>query len=361
MVIKLRFLYIILLSFLITTNLLAQFGEWRNYTDMKNVRKVFVLGDTIIAGTEGGIFIFYPNEKRFEKILKTDGLFDVDVKAMAVTPNKDIIAGFGSGVIDILSHSSKGYKLKHIFDIQNSPEPDKTINFLKTYGDTLFIGTNFGLLVYRVSKQEFIDTYRRIFPDVERIKVFDAQVLNDTIYIATSEGIGKGYRFSQILVSPAGWKTIRISGGVRNIGVLNHKIYAGNVNGLFLLYGDSVMKVSSLPVNLIYSANDSLLISTGREIFSYRDDQLQMITGLVSGNVSDISIWRGKIVAGVSSSGVGIFENGEWKFYYPDGPNGNLFSNMAVDGKGNLWVASSKFLGKGFYRFEPEAFGSGGK
>ncbi|CUT05560.1 hypothetical protein JGI5_02015 [Candidatus Kryptonium thompsonii] len=232
-IINLRFHFVILLSFLITINLLAQFREWKNYTDMKNVRKVFVFGDTIVAGTEGGIFIFYPNEKRFQKILKTEGLFDVDVKSMTVTANKNIIIGFGNGVIDILSYSPKDYNVKHIFDIQNSPEPDKTINFLKAYGDTLFIGTNFGLLTYRISRQEFIDTYRRIFPDVERIKVFDAQILNDTIYIATSEGIGKGYQFSQILVSPAGWKTIRVSGGIRSIGILNNKIYAGNINGLF--------------------------------------------------------------------------------------------------------------------------------
>jgi len=346
---------------LITINLLAQFREWKNYTDMKNVRKVFVFGDTIVAGTEGGIFIFYPNEKRFQKILKTEGLFDVDVKSMTVTANKNIIIGFGNGVIDILSYSPKDYNVKHIFDIQNSPEPDKTINFLKAYGDTLFIGTNFGLLTYRISRQEFIDTYRRIFPDVERIKVFDAQILNDTIYIATSEGIGKGYQFSQILVSPAGWKTIRVSGGIRSIGILNNKIYAGNINGLFLLDGDNVTKVSSIPVNLIYNAGDSILISTGREIFSYRNDQLQMITRLASGDVNDISIWSDKIVAGISSSGVGIFENGEWKFYYPDGPNGNQFSNMAIDANGNLWVASSKFLGKGLYRFQPEVSGSEGR
>ncbi len=328
---------------------------------MKNVRKVFVFGDTVIAGTEGGIFIFYPNEKRFEKILKVDGLFEVDVKSMAVIPSKNIIVGFGSGVIDILSYSSKGYKIRHIFDIQNSPEPDKTINFLKPYGDTLFIGTNFGLLTYRISKQEFVDTYRRIFPEFERIKVFDVQILNDTIYVATSEGIGKGYRFSQILVSPAGWKTVRIPDGIKSIGVLNDKIYTGNASGLFLLDGDSVTKVSSLAVNLIYSAGDSLLISTGREIFSYRDNQLRNVAQLVSGNISDISIWRGKIVAGVSSNGVGIFENGEWEFHYPDGPNGNQFSNMAVDREGNLWVASSKFLGKGLYKFKPETFGDGGK
>ncbi|CUU10706.1 Por secretion system C-terminal sorting domain-containing protein [Candidatus Kryptobacter tengchongensis] len=352
--VTLRIYFVTFVLFFTSANLISQFGEWRNYTDMKNVRKIFVSTNEIVAGTEGGIFIFYPDERKFEKILKVDGLYDVDIKTMAVIPDKNIFAGFSNGVIDILNFSSKSYKVKHVFDIINSPEPDKTINFLKAYGDTLFIGTNFGLLTYRISKQEFIDTYRRIFADVERSKVFDVEVLNDTIYVATSEGVAKGYRFSQILVSPMGWKTLRISGGVKTFGVLRDRIYFGNSDGLFLIDGDNIVKISSLPVNLIHSAGDSILVSTGQEIFSYKDNQLQKIAELLYGNITDISMWRNKIVAGVFSNGVGIFENGEWDFYYPDGPNGNQFSNLAVDKDGNLWVASSKFMGKGFYKFQPK-------
>jgi ligand-binding sensor domain-containing protein len=339
---------------------LAQVGVWKNYTDMKNVRKIYVQGDAIYAGTEGGVFIFYPGWKEFEKILKVDGLFDVDVRALTVTNDGKIFSGFSNGVIDILELSKSSYRVIHIFDIMNSIETDKTINFLKAYGDTLFIGTNFGLLSFRISRLEFIDTYRRIYPDVERVKVFDIEIENDTIYIATSEGVALGYRFSPILVSPTGWKTYKVSGGFNTVRFWNGKVYAGNKNGLFSLDENNFVKISSIPVNLIYNAGDSILISTGREIFSFRNNQIQRI--LTSNySITDISIWRGKIVVGVLSNGIGIFENDVLKFYYPDGPNGNQFSNMAVDRKGNLWVASSKYLGKGFYRYMPGAYDKEGR
>lgn len=338
----------------------AQIGVWQNYTDMKNVRKIYVKGDTIYAGTEGGIFIFYPKQNKIEKILKVDGLIDVDVKALTATNDGKVFSGFSNGVIDVLESSGSSYRVIHILDIMNSIEPDKTINFLKAYGDTLFIGTNFGLLSYRISKLEFIDTYRRIYPDVERVKVFDIDVANDTIYIATSEGIAVGHRFSPILVSPTGWKTYKVSGGFNSVRFWNGKIYTGNRNGLFLLDGDSLVKISSIPVNLILNTNDSILISTGREIYSFKNNQLHYL--LTSDYViTDISIWRGGIIAGVLLNGIGIFKSEGWKFYYPDGPNGNQFSNMVVDEKGNLWVASSRFLGKGFYRFEPGTFGEEGR
>ncbi len=355
-----KFFNLCIIFFVFAPSLLAQVGVWKNYTDMKNVRKIYVQGDAIYAGTEGGIFIFYPERKEFEKILKVDGLFDVDVRALTVTSDGKVFSGFSNGVVDILELSKLSYRVIHIFDIMNSAETDKTINFLKAYGDTLFIGTNFGLLSFRISRLEFIDTYRRIYPDVERVKVFDIDVENDTIYIATSEGIALGYRFSPILVSPTGWKTYKISGGFNSVKFWNGKVYAGNQNGFFSLDGNNFIKVSSIPVNLIYKAGDSILISTGREIFSFKNNQIQRI--LTSNySITDISIWQGRVIMGVLSNGIGIFENDALKFYYPDGPNGNQFSNMAVDRKGNLWIASSKYLGKGFYRYTPGAYGEEGK
>lgn len=325
---------------------------------MKNVRKVSTLPNSIIAGTEGGIFIFYPDDGRFEKILKVDGLFDVDVRAMAVNFNGLIFVGFSNGVIDIVNPLARGYKVKHVFDIRNSFEPDKTINFLKVYGDTLFVGTNFGLLTYSISREEFIDTYRKIFPTVERVMVFDLEILNDTLYLATSEGIAKGYRYSQNLISPSGWKTLRIAGGTRNIDFFEGKVYFGNLEGLFLLSEDRVVKVSSLPVNLICSVGDSLLISTQREVFLYSYGQLQKIVEVtIENSISDISTWRGEIVVGTSAGGIAILKNAKLDFYYPEGPNGNQFSSMVVDNYGNLWIASSKFGGKGFYKLQPQVDG----
>ncbi len=355
-----RFFILCVIVLLVFSTSFAQVGVWKNYTDMKNVRKIYVQGDTIYAGTEGGIFIFYPELKKIEKILKIDGLIDVDVRALTLSSDGKIFSGFSNGAIDILELSKSSYGVIHIFDIMNSIETDKTINFLKAYGDTLFIGTNFGLLSFRISKLEFIDTYRRIYPDVERVKVFDIDVANDTIYTATSEGIALGYRFSPILVSPAGWKTYKVSGGFNSVKFWNGKVYAGNQNGLFTLDGNNFVRISSIPVNLIFNAGDSILISTGRVIFSYKNNQLQP---LLTSNylITDISIWRGRIIAGVLSNGIGIFENDEWGFYYPDGPNGNQFSNMVVDEKGNLWVASSKYLGRGFYRYTPGDFREEGR
>jgi len=346
--------------FFFTSNATSQIGVWKNFTDMKNVKKVYISGDSIFAGTEGGIFIFYPQNQSFDKILKVDGLFDVDVRAIAVTSDKKIFTGFSNGVIDILQFSSSSYKVNHIFDIFNSIETDKTINFLKAYGDTLFIGTNFGLLSYRISKSEFMDTYRRIFPDVERVSVFDIDVSNDTIYIATSEGIARGFRFNPLLVSPTGWSVWKVSGGFKSVKFFNGKVYAGNQNGLFRLDGGNFVRVSSIPVNLIYNAGDSILISTRREIYSYKENQLNLIVSNSPDVINDIALWRGKIIAGITSNGLGIFENGKWEFYYPNGPNGNQFSNMTVDKDGNLWVASSRFFGKGFYRFKPGKFNEEG-
>jgi ligand-binding sensor domain-containing protein len=340
----------VLITLLLISQSFAQIGKWENYTDMKNVRKINPTDNAIFAGTEGGIFIFYPESNQFEKILKVDGLFDVDVRVLTTDKNH-IFVGFQNGVIDILTQLGQSYKINRVFDIVNSPETDKGINFLKVYGDTLFIGTNFGLLTYRISKLEFIDTYRKIFPDVERVQVFDLEIVGDTIYVATSEGIAKGNRFNPALVSPLGWNVWRKVGGFKSISVLKGEIYTGAQDGMFRLQGESFVKVFSSPVDKILNVGDSILIVSGKSIYSFKNGNVNFISE-AKDIINDVSIWRGKIIAGVRSSGVGILENGQWSFHYPEGPNGSQFSSMAVDNKGNLWVASSKFLGKGFYKFD---------
>ncbi|CUU05804.1 Por secretion system C-terminal sorting domain-containing protein [Candidatus Thermokryptus mobilis] len=340
----------VLITLLLISQSFAQIGKWENYTDMKNVRKISPTDKAIFAGTEGGIFIFYPDLNKFEKILKVDGLFDVDVKVLTTDKNH-IFIGFQNGVIDILTQSGHSYKVNRVFDIVNSPETDKGINFLKVYGDTLFIGTNFGLLTYRISKLEFIDTYRKIFPDVERVQVLDIEVKDDTIYIATSEGIARGYRFNPALVSPFGWNIWRKVGGFKSISVSKGEIYTGAQDGMFRLQGESFVKVFSSPVDKILNVGDSILIISGKSIHSFKNGNVNFISE-AKDIINDVSIWRGKIIAGVRSSGVGILENGQWSFHYPEGPNGSQFSSMAVDNKGNLWAASSKFLGRGFYKFD---------
>jgi hypothetical protein len=147
-----------------------------------------------------------------------------------------------------LTQSGQSYKINRVFDIVNSPETDKGINFLKIYGDTLFIGTNFGLLTYRISKLEFIDTYRKIFPDVERVQVFDLEIVGDTIYVATSEGIAKGNRFNPALVSPLGWNVWRKVGGFKSISVLKGKFTPGLKMGCSTFKEKILLKFFSHPL-----------------------------------------------------------------------------------------------------------------
>jgi hypothetical protein len=53
----------VLITLLLISQSFAQIGKWENYTDMKNVRKINPTDNAIFAGTEGGIFIFYPGVK----------------------------------------------------------------------------------------------------------------------------------------------------------------------------------------------------------------------------------------------------------------------------------------------------------
>jgi len=135
-------LSVILTSILLTSINTAQIGSWQNFTSMKSVSAFNITQNNIWAATEGGVFMFNRSDSSFTQLTKTEGISSQQLLSITTSSQDEIWVGSTEGYINIIGNDRT---ITKIFDIVNSNEVLKGINYLSTSGDTVFASIDFGL------------------------------------------------------------------------------------------------------------------------------------------------------------------------------------------------------------------------
>ena len=115
-------------------------------------------------------------------------LFGIDSKEKEV-----LIIAYTSGNIDLYDNG----RTTNIPDILNTVIPgDKSINRIRSYGNYAYLASNLGIILLDIDNREIKDTYK---PSVDGDKnpVFDINILGDTIFAATENGLYKAPKNNQ--------------------------------------------------------------------------------------------------------------------------------------------------------------------
>jgi ligand-binding sensor domain-containing protein len=126
------------------------------------------------------------------------------------------------------------------------------------------------------------------------------------------------------------------------------------VNGSFgvvgSLSGKPISDLSADGGKLLILRNDTLGLKVESLSFFAEASHVVDSNSSVQGScfVPASSLWIGTTLNGLMrQTALG------WNYYYPNGPNSNLFSSLAVDDNGVLWAASGSAVDAGFYRYNP--------
>ncbi len=340
-------------------------GTWRSFTDMRNVQALASAGTDVWAATTGGLFRWDDQQATFDRLANSDGLTSNNLTAVFIDPVGRIWVGTADGSINVLEPSTN--RLVVINDIKNSNRVQKRIRTFSMSGDSLFVGTDFGVSVFRLSRWEFGDTYANLgFSSPTSVnKVI---VKPDSLWIATNQGMAAAPRFLTNLSSPSNWIQFQTAQGlpandVTSAIVFRDTLIVGTVSGAAFFTGTGFQSIASLAGSRIIALTQgqgewhALVQSTGYEIKSLAganaaavgvaSDPLDVPTDLMyDGNTST---WY----VGTTSRGID-----QWgpvqKAIIPNGPLGDLFSSLAVDPNGVLWCATGiSGQGNGFSRYNP--------
>ena len=358
-----------------TTSLFSATGDWKNFTDMKNVRQAVPHGLSIWAATSGGMFRYEASSSTFEQLRNSEGLRDNDLITILVDDEGLVWTGSASGIIHVYNPETGLWR--YITDISLSDKPSKKINALFSSGDTVLVATDFGVSVFTKEKFEFRDTFLKFgsFPSQLNVQtVFLAKELGE-IWVGTPSGLARARLNSANLSAPEAWTVFTTAQGlpssnIRAIATFRPTTLAevavpvvGTDLGL-AVQKDSLTwspfleaEVGAQSIIDIFSdtASEQLTIATRQAVYRYASSgevaQVGTATPFDITSVftdADDATW-----ISMANGGIATWNGSEWQQFFPNGPNSNLFTNILVTREGTLWAASGvDGSGRGFYSFD---------
>ncbi len=346
----------------------ADLGRWKNFTDMKVVRGVAVATDSLWAATSGGLFLYFPSLNRFVKYTNSDGLSRNDLTAVSIDGSGRVWTGSSDGYVNSFDPRTGAWV--EVRGIAESERVQKAVRVLIPRGDSLFVGTDFGISVLQISRREFRDTFANLGFQTQA-GVNDIKIHKNRIWVATDLGVSSAALDAPILSAPTSWTTYTTSRGLpaaacNAVAVLRDTIVVGTASGLAFFDGTNFVAVANVSgqaiVDILGRVNDLVLLwnenpgfklascagfTTPVTVLTSRTDF--SATSLVAQPTGSI-LW-----IGTTTSGLGRWST-SWEFKAPNGPESNLFSSVVVDDRGILWGASGiSNRGRGFYRYDPGA------
>ncbi len=353
----------------------AQDSRWRTHTSMRQVTDLASSPDAVWASTTGGVFRYGLEAGDISAYTAGDGLNNVQTQAIAYDADRAVVwIGYRSGVLDRLDPETG--TVQSFRDIERADRfASREIHRIVPRGDSLFVATSFGVVVFDPIKNEVRDTYSQLGEISPGTAVYDLTFVTGTdveIWAATDDGVAYASLGAANLKDPAFW-TVESQGlpsdETRSIASFNGQIYVGTTADLARREGTdsySAVGLTSVAVIDLLSIGDRLLaidqfdpIVVGAdgsnrrvEIEGYQDPVAVVAS-------SDGLVWIGDREGGLigiqepdlSTTDASIVH----QEVYPSGPHNNEFSGLQIDSEGNVWASGLFVQGQstGFYKLTP--------
>jgi ligand-binding sensor domain-containing protein len=315
--------------------------------------------DRIWTGTTGGLFVYDSSgNEPFLEFRNSDGLLSMDFTAMSAdTVNKKIYMGTYDGYIEI---ADEDFNFNHITDIVAAGFPNSIINDIYLHDTLAYIGGGFGLTVFDLKHNVFLETVTRLGQFQPNTPVKQILIKNNYVWLATEAGIAVAELSSQI-IDPQVWKNYTSSNGLLAqepvVGICFHRdtLFAATNKILYKMEnGSFIVRMPQLPdwddFTRLTSKNDTLFYTTKYDAFKldYGTLNLYYLDNILNNHI----ITDNALILMYKELGLRIIEKNNIRFVNPNTPSSNLFLSMDLDENGYLWSATDyEGRGKGFMKF----------
>jgi ligand-binding sensor domain-containing protein len=372
-----RSLLVFLLLYAVISALPAagQEGRWRAHTSLREVTGIAVSEEAVWTSTTGGIFRYVPSTGEISTYTAGEGLHSVQTRAITFDSVRDVVwLGYRDGVLDRLDPATgvvTSYR-----DIERADRfSSREINRIVVCGDSVYVATSFGVVVFDPVKNEVRDTYSQLGSISAGVPVHDLDVApgpdgNAALWVATNDGIAWASMSAPNLKDPGSWTVEREglpSEELRALAWFDGRIYVGTTSDLAWrtdegtyqaagLTGSGVFDLDLTPEGLIGVGRfDPFIVSMDGGARSIEIEDYAAPVAIALG--PDGNVWIGDTQGGLiaieppgPSQQTAVIVHAE---LYPSGPYDNLFSGLEIDGEGTLWAAGILDAEAGFYRFDP--------
>jgi len=183
-------------------------GNWRTHYCYNQLLQVENTPNETFAVANGKLVSILSNGQTTAHSTLT-GLNGFDITQMEwSTTSTCLILAYSDGNIDILDNKGSVFNLPDFK--MKSMTADKTVYNMRVYGSTVLLSTGVGLLLIDVDKHEISELYKPLLtatPYTIQEKVYDAAVVDDSLFLATPGGLFAGSSLTN-LHDPSLWKSV---------------------------------------------------------------------------------------------------------------------------------------------------------
>ncbi|MBR0194961.1 MAG: hypothetical protein IJQ32_01775 [Paludibacteraceae bacterium] len=166
--------------------IMAQAQVWRSHLAYNNVSQIAMSADVVYGLSDGSIFGVNKTTEKIYIYDRTSGLHGSDINCIHYdTKGKQLIIGYASGKIDILTSSGMRY-IDALYE--KDMTQSKNINNVTISGRTAYLSTHFGIQTMDLKENKLVNSYW-LRPNGEETTVLDVTLTQDSIYAFTSDSM----------------------------------------------------------------------------------------------------------------------------------------------------------------------------
>lgn len=302
-------------------------GTWRTHLSFNSVSFLAAGDAEIFSASENGVMVYSLVEGTTTVYSSLNELSGTGISALAYDKErKQVLVGYATGALDIISEA----QTIHFTRLVNPSDVPVTgaINHILIAGAVAYLSTNYGVVLFDLSKNEVKETWRNLGPGGQLIAVNQSALLNESIYLATSNGVLIG-DLSNNLLDYNQWTrfaTGDFNTSIRLVSTYNQQVYVAiDQVGLFRYSAGVWVKELSYPILNAYAflqGEDASLLFGGGAFF-YSVNGTGMVSSIVDGllvSPQAALLQDGKYWVADSSTGLLSNTAGAWKAYLTNGP-----------------------------------------
>lgn len=325
-------------------------GAWRLHLSYNTIHRVETSSQSVFAAGNSGILVYDRDEQSLATYNKLNGLSSTGVSAIAFdNVHHQLLVGYRDGTLDIIRDNVVHPFIRLRDAGVTTP---KTIRHISVRQSMAYLSTAYGVVVFDLTQHEIKETWRDLGPSGEGLPVFQTAFLNDSIFVATDNGVIAG-NLSDNLLDFNSWTRFNngdLSGPVPAIVTFNNKIYAAGTEGVWRFGGDAwvqqplaVTAIKSLAASVqnlfVISGSTILAMNTSGDISSVSDEKV--VTPAEVKQDADGTLWIADELGGLISNPGGSFTS-----FLPDGPSFNN-AHQLVYHNGKIAAVGGGFSGSG--------------
>ncbi|ALI99402.1 hypothetical protein DC20_11025 [Rufibacter tibetensis] len=227
-------------------------GTWQLHVPNHRAKAVAETPSSVYVATEDGFFRYLKEDNSLQTLSRTDGFSDINLNTLTFdSATSTLVVAYENTNLDLLTNG----KVHNLTELLRKPMPGaKAIYHLYTHNKKAYLSTSFGLVVVDLVKREIKDTYSNLGAQGEAVQVYASTVLNDSVYIASSEGVMGANLNNANLLDYRSWRRFGSAQGLpfglsseatKTIVAFGDAVYVGiNEEGIFRFNGVSWNKAS---------------------------------------------------------------------------------------------------------------------